>query len=66
MRQISRRQVLARIATENAWWETGEIPPSLADLTPRPYLNLFLPLVAERRVRRAVVLLVYRTRLFGH
>lgn len=57
MRQISQSQVLARVRTENPWWESGEIPPLLAELRPRPYLDLFLPLVTERRVRRAVVLL---------
>lgn len=33
------------------------MPPAFADLRPRPYLDLFWPLVVKRDVRRAVVLL---------
>lgn len=58
MRQIPREQILRRLRAENPWWEA---PHQVADLfrgwTPRPYLQLFLPLVAESRVRRAVVLM---------
>lgn len=58
MRQIPREQILRRLWAENPWWEA---PHRVANLfrswTPRPYLQLFLPLVAKSRVRRAVVLM---------
>jgi len=58
MRQIPREQILRRLRAENPWWDP---PHRVADLfrgwTPRPYLQLFLPLVAESQVRRAVVLM---------
>jgi len=58
MRQIPRQQILRRLAAENPWWDA---PHQVAGLfrrwTPRPYLRLFLPLVAESSVRRAVVLM---------
>ncbi len=58
MRQIPEELVLRRLETENPWWNSpAEIPKHIQDWTPRAYLNLFLPLVAERRVRRAVVLM---------
>jgi predicted AAA+ superfamily ATPase len=57
MEQVPRDQVLRRLRSENPWWETGEIPPDLARLSPRRYLDLFLPLVLQEGVRRAVVLM---------
>ncbi|HXH51790.1 MAG TPA: ATP-binding protein [Terriglobia bacterium] len=43
---------------ENPWWE-GEhaVSPFHREMRPRPYLDLFLPLVKTRSVRRAVVLM---------
>lgn len=57
MEQVPRDQVLRRLRSENPWWETGAIAPELASLRPRRYLELFLPLVLEERLRRAVVLM---------
>ena len=58
MRSIPEELILERLRTENPWWESpAEIPPHLQRLTPRAYLDLFFPLVAERQVRRAVVLM---------
>lgn len=46
----------ARMRAENPWWE-GTGVPAIEVLTPRAYFDLFLPLVTELRVRRAVVLM---------
>jgi uncharacterized protein len=56
MREISAEQLRARIRTENPWWE-GKGVLGIEDLMPRAYFGLFLPLVTELRVRRAVVLM---------
>jgi uncharacterized protein len=58
MREISTQQVLDRMRRENPWWsEPHQVPALYADWTPRPYLDLFFPLVESRRVRRAAVLM---------
>lgn len=57
MKQIPKEQVLTRIRFENPWWDTYEVQKRHARLTPRPYLGLFLPLVASSTVHRAVVLM---------
>jgi len=58
MREIPREQILRRLAAENPWWEAPHQVSSLyREWRPRPYLELFYPLVAESEVRRAVVLM---------
>lgn len=57
MREIAPEQLQARIRTENPWWLSGGIDADLQSLTPRTYLDLFLPLVSDLSVRRAVVLM---------
>lgn len=58
MKVISPEEILKRIEAENPWWR-GEhrINPALREWTPRAYLDLFFPLVQNRAVRRAVVLM---------
>ena len=58
MEQIPKDQVLKRLSAENPWWrEPHGIPSLYQRWAPRPYRELFLPLVRNRRVRRAVVLM---------
>lgn len=57
MRQIPREQVARRLENENPWWREGKIPPPFDQWSPRAYLDLLLPLVRDREVRRAVVLM---------
>lgn len=57
MREITPEQLLARIRAENPWWQAEGIDPDLSGLRPRAYLDLFLPLVVDTDVRRAVVLM---------
>jgi predicted AAA+ superfamily ATPase len=58
MQAISEEDIIARIRLENPWWEQ---PHTTSDLhkswKPRAYLELFLPLVREISVRRAIVLM---------
>ena len=58
MREIPQRQILARIALENPWWQSPhEVPTHFAEVPPRPYIKLFYPLVATSNVRRAPILM---------
>lgn len=58
MRVVPREQILKRLAAENPWWDP---PHGIADdydrLTPREYLSLFQPLVTQKKVRRAILLM---------
>lgn len=58
MEKIPIEQVDNRIRMENPWWgDRGAIGLSTEGMTPRPYLNLFLPMLTDRSVRRAIVLM---------
>jgi predicted AAA+ superfamily ATPase len=58
MQEIPRAQVRRRLETENPWWrEPHEVSSIYAHWTPRPYLDLFLPLLLQRSIRRAIVLM---------
>lgn len=57
IRDISKKQVLDRIRFENPWWIGGEIEEDFNRMPRRLYLDLFKPLVYERDIRRAVVLM---------
>ncbi len=58
MQEIPREQVRRRLATENPWWrEPHGVSSFFLQWTPRPYLDLFLPLLVQRSIRRAVVLM---------
>lgn len=57
MREIARQDLLRRIRAENRWWTGGGIRSPFSDLGPRAYFGLFYPLVQERRIKRAVVLM---------
>ena len=58
METISSKQVLKRLNTENPWWiKPHEIPESYDSLSARPYLDLLYPLITNRSVNRAIVLM---------
>ena len=57
IREISKNQVLDRIRFENPWWIDGEIEADYNEMPRRLYFELFKPLVKEREIRRAVVLM---------
>lgn len=57
LREISKDQVLDRIRFENPWWINGQIEEDYNEMPRRLYFELFKPLVYEREIRRAVVLM---------
>lgn len=57
IREISKKQVLDRIRFENPWWVDGKIESDFDNMPRRLYFELFKPLVYEREIRRAVVLM---------
>lgn len=57
IKEISKKQVLDRIRFENPWWVEGHIEDDYNEMPRRLYFKLFKPLVYERDIRRAVVLM---------
>lgn len=57
LKEISKKQVLDRMRFENPWWVDGHIESDYNDMPRRLYFDLFKPLVYEREIRRAVVLM---------
>jgi uncharacterized protein len=58
MREISKEQVLDRIATENPWLkQPHEVPEPFNKWEPRAYIDLLYPLIIKRNIQRAIVLL---------
>ena len=58
MKSISTNDIRRRIQTENPWWEgDNSIGAAFRAWKPRPYLDLFLPLLEAKAVKRAIVLM---------
>lgn len=57
LKNISKKQVLDRIRFENPWWLDRHIEADYNRMPRRLYFDLFKPLVYERDIRRAVVLM---------
>lgn len=58
MQNISGKDIIKRIRTENPWWEAPHtVSAEHQKMTPRAYFDLFYPLVETQAVRRAVVLM---------
>ena len=57
IKDISKKQVIDRIKFENPWWVSGHIEDDYNEMTRRLYFDLFKPLVYEKDIRRAVVLM---------
>lgn len=53
----SEDQVLDRLRFENPWWVSGTIEEYYASMQRRLYFDLFMPLVVETSIKRAVVLM---------
>jgi len=54
---FSQEQINERIKFENTWWETGSVDNYYRRMSHREYFKLFYPLVTERSIKRAVVLM---------
>ncbi len=57
LKSISQDLVVDRLRFENPWWTSNVISDEISAIKPRPYFSLFQPLVEEREVKRAVVLM---------
>jgi uncharacterized protein len=58
MQEIAASDIIQRIRLENPWWEgQHSITSDYQKLKPRAYFELLFPLVKDRSVRRAVVLM---------
>lgn len=55
--QFPQEQIVKRMASENSWWEEDTIGAPYAIMKRREYFKLFFPLVIEKQVKRAVVLM---------
>lgn len=58
MKTISIQQVKSKLKSENCWFEEPHtIPAIFTELNPRPYLDLLFPLITDRSVNRAIVMM---------
>lgn len=57
LRSFSKEQILSKIKFENPWWEKSKIDDYYSSMKKRLYFDLFSPLVYEKSVKRAVVLM---------
>lgn len=55
--KFSKEQVLDRVLFENPWWETSQIDVFYNKMKRREYFRLLFPLITERQIKRAVVLM---------
>lgn len=55
--QFSKDQIIERIKFENTWWQSMAIDPNFLAMKKREYFYIFSPLVFEKNVKRAVVLM---------
>ena len=53
----SEDQILDRLRFENPWWVTGSVEEYYTSMQRRLYFDLFMPLITEKEIRRAVVLM---------
>ena len=54
---VAKEQIIEKLKFENEWWETGKIPQFYSILGTRSYFSLLKPLIVEKNVNRAVVLM---------
>lgn len=57
MYEISDVEVKRKIEFQNPWWEEGQVDSYIRRWKPRAYLELFYKLLADSKVKRAVVLM---------
>ena len=55
--ELIEKQIIGRLRVDNPWWTENEIAKYYADMHPRLYLDIFYPLVTEKKVRRALILM---------
>lgn len=55
--EFSKDQIVHRMNFENPWWESCKIEAHYSSMRRREYFKLLMPLVVERDIKRAVVLM---------
>lgn len=55
--ELLEKQIIGRLKVDNPWWEEGGIPDYYAKMSPRLYLNIFMPLVQKTEIRRSLILM---------
>jgi predicted AAA+ superfamily ATPase len=54
---FSEEQIIDRLRFENPWWISGQIEDYYASMERRLYFKMFVPLITETEIRRAIVLM---------
>ncbi len=55
--ELLENQIIGRLKVDNPWWAEGRISEIYSQMSPRLYLDIFLPLVRETNLRRAIILM---------
>ncbi len=55
--ELLEKQILGRLRLDNPWWTEGQIPEFYAQMNPRLYLDIFMPLLEDIDLRRALILM---------
>jgi len=55
--ELIEKQVIGRLRVDNPWWTENEIAPYYLEMHPRLYLDIFYPLVIDKEIQRAVILM---------
>lgn len=51
------KQIVGRLKVDNPWWSEGKVPSFYQEMSPRLYLDIFYPLVKDRTIQRAIILM---------
>jgi len=57
LRAFSKEQIINKINFENPWWKKNKIDEYYSSMKKRLYFELFSPLVYEKKIKRAIVLM---------
>ena len=55
--ELLERQIIGRLKVDNPWWLEGSVPDFFTRMSPRLYLNIFMPLLLSEELRRALILM---------
>ena len=55
--ELLEKQILGRLRVDNPWWTEETIPDYYESMKPRLYLDIFMPLMTETEIRRALILM---------
>ena len=57
LRDFSKEQIINKIKFENPWWQNFKIDDYYSSMKRRLYFDIFSPLVYEKNIKRAIVLM---------